>query len=123
TSGLHTGFNISKGGQSLYLYGSVTQGGLLLDSVTFGLQLADYSIGLLADGNWGSCVPTLGEANLPARLGDPTRLRINECLASESLSSADDFVELYNPGLLPVQLSGLYLTDNPLHWPDESRIP
>src|SRR5437764_14728406 len=44
-------------------------------------------------------------------------------MASESLSSADDFLELYNPGALPVQLSGLFFTENPAHWPNESRIP
>jgi len=123
TSGLHIGFNISKSGQSLYLYDRVDNGGVLLDSATFGLQLTDYSIGLVADGNWGLCVPTPAAANVAVRMGDPKRLYINEWLASESLSSADDFVEIYNPSSSPIGLGGLYFTENPAHWPNESRVP
>jgi hypothetical protein len=47
---------------------------------------------------------------VPASLGDPTSLRINEWLASPP-GNDDDFFELYNPNAQPVSLGGLYLTD------------
>ncbi len=53
--------------------------------------------------------PTLGQANLAARLGDPAGLRINEWLAGGV--DSEDFLELYNPDSLPVALGGLFLSD------------
>jgi hypothetical protein len=56
--------------------------------------------------------PTPGEANAaPAALGPVPALRINEWMASPV--EGDDWFELYNPGDQPVDLAGLFLTDNP----------
>jgi hypothetical protein len=56
--------------------------------------------------------PTPGAANSSAAaLGSPMTLRINEWMALPS--GGEDWVELYNPSSLPVELSGLYLTDDP----------
>src|SRR5204863_7973152 len=62
TSGLHLGFTLGANGAALYLYDSVANGGALLDSIKFGLQVEDISIGRLADGSWGMQCYTLGEA-------------------------------------------------------------
>src|SRR5262249_24412270 len=52
TPGFHLGFNLNQSGDAVYLYNSAAEGGALVDSVTFGPQLTDVSIGRLADGTW-----------------------------------------------------------------------
>jgi len=114
TPGLHLGFGLSDKGEGLFLYHRVSNGGALLDSVEFGLQLPDRSIGRFGPGReWRLAQPTPGVSNLAQPLGDVRDLVINEWLAFERLSFPDDFVELYNPSSLPVALGGLYLTDAP----------
>jgi hypothetical protein len=122
TPGIHLGFGLSVDGEGLYLYASVEDGGALLDSVTFGLQLENYSIGRLADGTWNLCVPTFGGANVAAGLGEARHLRINEWLTAGVNAFPDDFIELFNLDALPVALGGLHLTDEPNGWPDQHRI-
>jgi hypothetical protein len=118
--GLHTGFALSAEGEGVYLYDSTTRGGALLDSVTFGLQIADYSVGRLHDGGWDLTEPTFGTLNRPARRGDPGALRITEWLTA---GATDDFVELHNPLPIPVEISGMFLTDNFIGFLDRHRIP
>jgi len=116
----HTGFALAAEGETLYLYNPA---GNLVDSVAFGLQINNYSIGRVGYGRpWRLCTPTFGGANIPAPLGDRRMLKINEWLASGQVLFEDDFIELYNPHPAPVALGGLYLTDNPLAQPDKHRI-
>ena len=122
TSGIHLGFSLSKDGQALYLYDTVDHGGVLIDSVTFGLQLTDYSVGRVGT-NWTLCTPTAGGPNVPATTGVATGLLINEILTSELTSFPDDFVEIRNPTTKPVAMAGLFFTDNPAHWPNRSPVP
>ncbi len=120
TSGIHLGFALDGDGEALYLYDN---SGELLDSVEFGLQLPDISVGRTgADGQWSLTVPTPGQANIAQPLGDSATLRINEWLASAEVLFEDDFIELYNPGDWPVDLSGLYITDNPVTQPDKYQL-
>ncbi len=117
TSGLHIGFRLSQTGASLYLLDRATNGLRIIDSVSFGWQLADRSIGRLPTGQWGLCSPTHGAANTGVAVGSTGTLKINEWLASPLSPFVDDFVELYNPDTLPVNLGGLFLTDRPLGQP------
>ncbi len=128
TSGIHLGFALNGQGEGLYLY---DQGGVLLDSVEFGLQLPDISIGRIGyDGqtstssaeSWRLTVPTIGRANIAQPMGDPKTLRINEWFANGEVLFNDDFIELFNPHALPVNLSNLYLTDNPETQPDKCLL-
>ncbi len=114
TSGLHLGFALEGSDGGVYLYDSPANNQALLDSVQYGPQIANLSIGRIGhDGTWTLTQPTFGAANVAARTGDPATLKINEWLASEQVRTADDFIELYNPDPLPVPLSGLYLTNDP----------
>ena len=79
--------------------------------MTFGIQLADYSIGKARDGGWRLCAPTFGAANVAVPLSDYHGLKINEWLADAQFAANNDFVELYNPGSLPVSLEELFLSD------------
>ncbi|HEU0008395.1 MAG TPA: lamin tail domain-containing protein, partial [Verrucomicrobiae bacterium] len=122
TPGYHLRYNLPQGGGQLHLFASALEGGALLDSISFGLQITDLSIGRLADGSWALTQPTFGVANRPAPMGDSRALRINEWLALGDGLLADDFIELYNPQSLPVALGGLYLSDEPTGWPDRHSI-
>jgi len=117
--GLHLGFALKQEGDDLHLFDT---NGQLLDSVAFGPQLADLSIGRLDDGSWALTEPTFGGANVAAHTGDPEMLVINEWLAAGLSPITEDFVELLNPGSLPVDLGGLYLTDVPESNPARHRI-
>ncbi|HTD87831.1 MAG TPA: lamin tail domain-containing protein [Candidatus Binatia bacterium] len=116
------GFGLKQDGDSLYLYDAVENGGALIDSVSFGPQLDNRSIGRSENGTWILTQPTFGGRNQAAQLGDPTRLRINEWLASGTTPFDNDFVELYNPDPLPVALGGLYLSDEIIGWPARHQI-
>lgn len=115
---LHTGFSLSTDGETLSLCGA---DGTLLDQVTFGLQIPDYSIGRAGAGVWTLCTPTFGSANAPAALADLAALKINEWLA-RVITAADEFVELYNPSSLPADISGCALSDAP-GAPGRHRMP
>lgn len=106
-AGIHIGFNLSQEGGALYLF---TADGQLFDSIAYGQQAPDFSIGRLEDGTWALTQPTFGSANIAAKLGDPHHLKINEWLAASTTPAP--FIELFNPETLPVSLASLYLTDN-----------
>ncbi len=121
----HLGFALLAEGEGLYLYDKPKPDGSrdLLDSVEFGQQMNDYSIGRVGwDRRWKLNQITFGSANIPQALGDIRVLKINEWLADGELLFADDFIELYNPRPLPVELSGLFLTDNPVTQKGKHRI-
>jgi len=112
--GLHTGFGLAKKGSFVGLYDS---GSYLRDSVTYGLQINDFSIGrmTLAVGSpWHLTIPTPGFVNVQKTLGAVTTLRINEWSATNYLPNTDDWLELYNTTTNPVPLGGLVFTSDPL---------
>jgi len=120
SSGIHLGFALDGDGEGLYLYDS---NGQLLDSVEFGLQLPDLSIGRMGhDGQWTLNEPTFGRPNVAYPLGDQSEIKINEWLADGLVLLKDDFIELYNPQNSPVDMNGLYLTDNPITKPDKCPL-
>ncbi|MBN1804303.1 MAG: lamin tail domain-containing protein [Sedimentisphaerales bacterium] len=120
TSGIHLDFALRGNGESIYLYNN---SGELSDSVEFGLQLPDFSIGRIGyEDEWQLTLPTFGQANIVQPVGDVRNLKINEWLANGEVLFNDDFIELFNPDFLPVNLSGLYLSDNPETQPDKYQI-
>ncbi len=121
--GIHLGFSLNKDGEGVYLCDTLANSSTVLDSVVFGLQLSDRSIGRLPDGTWNLCVPTFGSANVFQPMADAAGLKLNEWLAKASGQYKDDFIELYNPSALPAPLGGLYLTDNMLSEPTKHKLP
>jgi hypothetical protein len=108
-SSTNTGFGLKASGDTLYLF---NPNNTVLDSVNFGFQAADFSIGRTGVGGaWNLCIPTIGATNLAATLGDPGRVRINEWMADPP-SGDDDWFELYNPNSQPVALGLFWLTDD-----------
>jgi hypothetical protein len=108
---LNLGHSLDDNSGGVFLF---NPNGQLADSIEYGAQLPDQSIGRVnRDGPWTLLAsPTPGAANSPAAtLGDPSNLRLNEWMASPA--TGDDWFELFNPGPLPVPMAGLYLTDDP----------
>ena len=119
-AGIHLGFTLAEEGDQVYLY---DKNGTLVDSVEFGRQLTNLSIGRVGyDDHWGLTVPTFGRANLAVPLGGQDSVVINEWLADGEVLFTDGFIELYNPGADPVDLGGMYLTDGPATVPAANRM-
>lgn len=76
------------------------------------MQANDFSIGRVPSGgtNWLLTVPSPGGLNAAATLGDRSLLKLNEWMADDPNGS--DWFEIFNPAAQPVNLSGLFLTDN-----------
>lgn len=120
TNSTTTGFGLKSSTAGVYFFNTLANGGGLIDSVVYGLQLEDYSIGRFPPStNWALMTPTFGATNVAAVMGPSTALRINEWMASPS--SGDDWFEIYNTTNQPVALGGLYLTDTPAN-PTQARI-
>ncbi len=112
TSGFHLDFSLSSNGEGIYLYDA---SGTLLDSIEFGPQVADLSIGRYGpEGQWRLTQPTIGSDNVPAVLGRPQDVVLNEWLAQGDILVSEDYIELYNTASAPVRLTGLSLTADPL---------
>jgi hypothetical protein len=117
-SARQTGFGLSTDGDTLSLRDASQN---LVDTLTFGMQIPDLSIGRLgAQATWSLNQPTQGAANVAKQLGNRSALVINEWMADPI--SGDDWFELYNPETNPVDLSGLFLTDD-LTKPTLSKTP
>ncbi len=112
TPGLHTGFGLDRDGDRVFLYDAATN---RVDALSFGLQVADYSIGRVG-GVWTLTLPTTNTANLPAPLDAATNLALNEWLANP-VAGQPDWIELFNKSTAAaVPLQGIYLaTSNSLH--------
>ncbi len=121
TPGLYAGFNLSAEGETLSLYDSASNGGTLLDSITFGLQISDHSISRI-NGAWQLSRPTLGNINQAASLDGPSQLRINEWLSQDVNVFEDEFIELFNPSELPISLGSLAISDEPVNYPQKHSL-
>ena len=108
-SSTNTGFSLSAEGGGLFL---IDPDDFVADSVEYGFQIADRTIGQSAS-KWQLLTePTPGATNATtASFGNPLELVINEWMANPA--SGADWFELYNPDDSPVNLSGLSLTDDP----------
>jgi hypothetical protein len=110
-TGIHLGFQLDGDGDDVSLYNASQT---LVDSITFGTQIADMSIGRTgATRDWSLTHPTIGAANIAQATVDPDLVLINEWFANGDEVLIDDFIELHNPDTLPADISGIYVTDNP----------
>ena len=115
---LHGDFKLGAGGEEIGLYG--TDGATLIDSIVFGDQAPDVSMGRIPDGgpDWQYLsTPTPDAANV----ADPPEileLYVNELMAdnvatiADEMGEFDDWFEIYNPGTEDVDLGGMFMTDD-----------
>jgi hypothetical protein len=107
--GLHTGFGLNSDGDRLLLFNGPTT----IDSVTFGPQAPDLSIGRIPNGSgaFQANVPTIGTANVAQTLGAISKIKINEYMANPAYG--DDWFEIHNTDTNPVSIAGIWLSDTP----------
>src|ERR1043166_9653372 len=107
--GVHSGFAIDSDGQTVLLM----KGATIVDSVSFGPQAPDISIGRIVNGTggWQANTTTPLTPNSAKTLGAASNLRLNEWMANPG--SGDDWFEIYNSSANVVALGGLYLIDTP----------
>lgn len=112
TPGLHSDFSLDNDGETLSLFDDNTN---RIDAMSFGLQIADYSVGRISD-EWTLNNPTSDAVNSAASMATASSLTLNEWMA-DPLPGKDDWFELYNSSAtLPASLQGIYLaTSNNLH--------
>ena len=123
----HASFSLNAAGGELHLSDGVT----LIDTITYDAMADDLSLARVpdGDGDWESTdQPTPGAANLASLVSiEPVVLYINEFMADndtfiedpDEAGAYEDWIELYNPGTEPVDLSGMYMTDDltdPVQW-------
>ena len=112
--GLHLGFSLDGDGESVILSKPAAQGGAVVDSVTFGLQIADLSVGRVGnDGHWALNLPTPGAANVLQSTSCPGRVLFNEWLANAGIVFSEDRIELFNPDPVPADIGGFFFSDTP----------
>ncbi len=124
--GLHTGFQLDQDGDEVLLYASAANGGALRDSVAFGAQPRDYSVGRTggALNTWALCTPTIGTANTAvASLASPAILKINEWGPNPDYLLSGDFAELYNPSPQPAPIGAMAVTDDPINYRTRHVFP
>ncbi len=111
---------IKKGGGSIYLFDS----GKILDSIDYGFQVVNYSIGRYGRNSlWMLNLPTPGAENREVRIGDPSGLRISEWLANPGQLDRSEFIELVNNSSFPVELSGVSLSDSLTYGENSMLLP
>ena len=116
----NTGRSLDGDSGGVYLFNAAGQ---IVNSIDYGPQVVDRSIGLSA-AQWRLlATPTPGTVNAAAAaLGTNAALRLNEWMANPA--SGNDWFEIYNTTNLPVALGELYLTDDPSSFGQtQFRIP
>ncbi len=115
-----TAISLDRDGDDVRLYRS----GALVDSVTFGPQIPDLTIGRVGrNGSWALCSPTFDSANAPVAVGGSSGVRISEWFTSGVVLYSNDWIELANPSSLPVSISGVHLSNNGIGDPNAHTFP
>jgi len=140
---LHASFALSSTGEDVFLVDR--DGQTILDTVSFGIQSPDVSMGRVPDGTGplqvlstaspgtsNNLAPTVTPSPTPSPsptyTGPVPPVVINEFMASnfstilDDQGDYDDWIELYNMGLSQVDLSGFLLSDDP-SLPAKWRFP
>ncbi len=100
----------------------------ILDSLSYAAQATDTAEGRYPDGSNKSFVFSSPTPNAPNVLPYINGLFINEFLASNDASNTDengefdDWIEIFNANPFPVDIAGMFITDN-LSNPTAAQIP
>jgi hypothetical protein len=118
---LHASFKLGAEGERLGLYATDGDHVFYVDTFSFGQQRTDTSYGRIPDGGSGwrfLTIPTPGAENVSGTSAHRGRLFINEFMASNQTTVADeagdfdDWVELYNADTAAIPLGDMALTDD-----------
>lgn len=120
---LHIDPKLSGGGEQIGLIAS--DGVTVIDSLTYGEQTADISQGRLSDGTdaWEFFTnPTPGYTNRMIPIVINEFLASNDFCCTDPFGGNDDWIEIMNVGIFPVDIGGMHVTDD-LTSPTEWQIP
>lgn len=108
--GSTTGFALNRAGDRVVLS---DESGNRVDVVSFGPQIADYSMSLDSNSEWilTRPTPTLAPVNAAVEMGEPDSIVLNEWMANPTAGETD-WLELYNSGEFPVALQGFSISVN-----------
>ncbi len=123
-AGLHLGFTLDQDGGTVRLL--APGGTVVLDSITWGPQVANLSISRLGATPtvWSLTNPTPNAANGAAlALADPNGLKFNEWLALPKNRADEDFLEIYNAAAQPAPLGQIRITDDILNAASAHQFP
>ena len=108
-SDMNTALNLGDQSGALYFFNT---NGQIVNRVEWGPQIVDRSFGLDSGVQKLLANPTRGALNSAASaLSAVTSLKINEWFAMPVVGG--DWFETFNPGVNPVNMAGLYLSDDP----------
>lgn len=136
----HLGFELRSSGEQIGIYQKSGINFLVIDSVTFGVTGTDISYGRSPDGSdnftlFSVITPGYTNGSQPDNYNN---LHINELVSNyeayypDEFGNYSDWIEIYNSGNQPINIGGLYITDDyeenlkyqiPLHYPDSTTIP
>lgn len=108
----HVDFKLSSAGEEVGIFETVDHGNVLIHGWKFGRMSADISMGFMPETGTAPeylKFPTPGASNATSQLFSP--VCINEFQATSAFGGTDDWVEIYNRGSQPFDLSGCYLSD------------
>lgn len=108
----HVDFKLAAEGEEVGIFETADHGNVLIDGWKFGRMSADISMGFMPETGTAPEYlksPTPGASNGTSQLFSP--VCINEFQATSAFGGTDDWVEIYNRGSQPFDLSGCFLSD------------
>ncbi len=120
---LHIDPKLGAGGEQIGLF--LSDAATVVDSLTFGEQDTDVSTGRLVDGGETMVTfdnPTPGYTNRVVPIIVNEFLASNDFCCTDPYGENDDWIEIMNVGIFPVDIGGMYVTDD-LTSPTEWQIP
>ncbi|MBN1893549.1 lamin tail domain-containing protein [bacterium] len=109
---LHADFKLSSEGEDVALFETIDHGNVLIHGWKFGRMSEDISMGFKPmDATAPEYLknPTPGASNETSELFSP--VCINEFQSTSNFGGTDDWVEIFNRGSAPFDLTGCYLSD------------
>lgn len=121
-SGLSAGFGLDGTRETVSLYNAER---VRVDAITYGPQIADFSLGRRGDGSWGLGEPSPGTMNVLVQTAAISAVTLNEFLANAPVGQTD-WIELFNSDTnVPVAIGGMYITQSNIvsRLPEHTFIP
>ncbi len=108
---LHTNFRLSSDGESIALFETIDHGNVMIHGWKYGRMGADVSMGYVSN---SATAPDYLKTPTPQQANNPTYyydLCINEFQSTSDFGGPDDWIEIYNRGSQPVDVSNCFLSD------------
>lgn len=108
---LHANFQLASDGESVALFETIDHGNVPIHAWKYGRMSADVSMGFVSN---EATAPDYLRIATPRRQNNPAYfydICINEFQSTSDFGGPDDWIEMYNRGANPVDVSGCFLSD------------